>query len=137
MEKIFHLVGNGQTPEGFNLKVFYRQSERGTEMPRITVIWGEGRHAEETSLSARDILVFEYGRASWKNVGGDSKFLKYVKDPPGWFERRCREAQCEWFVPMVKRMAAGEQVSIEEIQTEYFAHNKKPMPCGKWSELFR
>jgi hypothetical protein len=59
------------------------------------------------------------------------------REPPGWFERKCREANCEWFVPFVKRMADGEAVPLKEIEAAYLAHNGKPMPCGKWSELFR
>jgi hypothetical protein len=38
---------------------------------------------------------------------------------------------------MVKRMAAGEDVPLEEIQAAYLAHNGQPMPCGEWSKLFR
>jgi hypothetical protein len=56
--------------------------------------------------------------------------------PPGWFERKCQEANCQWSLPMAKRMSEGECVPVEEILEAYLKHNGGAAPCGKWSQLF-
>lgn len=43
--------------------------------------------------------------------------------PPGWFRRQCEAAGCLWFYGLVERMAAGEEVSIEEIKEAYRENN--------------
>lgn len=43
--------------------------------------------------------------------------------PPGWFRRQCEAAGCLWFFGLVERMAAGEEVSIEEIKATYRENN--------------
>jgi len=70
-------------------------------------------------------------------VAGKIKYDGGIVEEKDWFENRCKEANCEWFVPMVKRMAAGENVPLEEIQAAYLKHNGQPMPCGEWAKLFR
>ena len=71
-------------------------------------------------------------------LNGVLKTLKIEEEPPGWFLRRCAEAKCEWFVPFVERMAAGDEVPIEEIKAAYRIHNEgQDMPCGSWSTLFK
>jgi hypothetical protein len=58
-------------------------------------------------------------------------------EPPGWFERECSAGGFGWFVPIAKRIAAGEKVSLEEITTTYAAHNRgRAMPHGTVSQLF-
>ena len=76
--------------------------------------------------------------------GNSPKELDYVEFPPELFlqgvaRRRFLERNgASWFVPMVERMAAGEKVSLEEIEAAYREHNDgKEMPKGTWGELFR
>ena len=71
-------------------------------------------------------------------VDGELKTMSIEQEPPGWFERKCAEAGCSWFVPFVRRMAAGEDVPLEEIQAAYREHNEgREMPSGTWGSLFR
>ncbi len=117
----------------------YRPEIAGNDLPEAVCFqFGLGPGAQGSVLTPKQMLDYCYGHTVWKQVDGQRRFAGYVKEPPGWFERKCREANCEWFVPPVKRMAAaGEHVALEEIQAAYLAHNGKPMPCGKWRELFR
>lgn len=78
---------------------------------------------------------------SW---GDDLKDIKKVEFPPnlflqGAFRRKLLERnRAEWFVPMVERMAAGEDVTLDEIEAAYREHNGgKEMPKGTWGELQR
>lgn len=43
--------------------------------------------------------------------------------PPGWFLRQCEAAGCLWFYGLVERMAAGEEIPIEEIKAAYRENN--------------
>jgi hypothetical protein len=43
--------------------------------------------------------------------------------PPGWFRRQCEAAGCLWFYGMVERMAAGQEVPIEEIKVAHRENN--------------
>jgi hypothetical protein len=81
--------------------------------------------------------MLEYRPYIYPVIDGRIVSGKLELAPPGWFERKCREADCEWFIQMAKRMAEGEHVPLEEIQAAYLAHNGKSMPCGKWSQLFQ
>jgi hypothetical protein len=103
----------------------------------ISVYIGSGRFDWAKMASPQEILKFRPYHFFDKIVDGQSVADRMEQEPPGWFERKCREANCEWFVPMVKRMAAGEDVPLEEIQAAYLKHNGQPMPCGEWAKLFR
>lgn len=42
---------------------------------------------------------------------------------PGWFERQCIAAGCSWFHSLVKRMAAGQEITIADIKNAYRENN--------------
>jgi len=130
-------VGFGCGAPGPSVWVGYRprNSISGQE-EAIIVQLGEGPHCEEKTLSPREMLQFNYKTVLWREVEGERRFGGIAEDPK-WFEKKCKEAGCEWFVPMARRMAVGEHVALEEIQVSYLARNGKPMPCGTWIELFR
>jgi hypothetical protein len=46
-----------------------------------------------------------------------------------------RANDCDWFVPIVKRMAAGETVPHRDIEAAYLAHNGRPLPHGPYTEV--
>jgi hypothetical protein len=117
--------------------VGYKPAANDIDCPEaIVVAMDEGRHRDGKCLSAKGMLEFRWRSDIWiespngRRYGGE-------KVESDWFKHKCKEANCEWFVPMVERMADGETVPIEEIQAAYIAHNGRPMPCGKWQELFR
>src|SRR5436190_4919642 len=54
----------------------------------------------------------------------------------GWIERTCAAANCAWLWPIMLRLAAKEDVPLEEIQGAYAAHNGgENMPHGTLNEL--
>lgn len=60
------------------------------------------------------------------------------KRHPDWLSDQSIEAGCIWICPMIERMAAGEEVPIEEIGEVYREHNGgQPMPRGTLPELVR
>lgn len=129
-------VGSGYDEHGQTVRVNYAPAHPffhdGKE--RVSVIIGTGIHAEGPCLPAKEILRFQPTHAVWKELGGERKFEEFIKEAPAWFERKCRESNCEWFVPIVRRMAAGEPVPLEELQSAYLAHNGKVMSSAKWGE---
>ena len=98
---------------------------------------GIGPGAHGATYSPETILTYRPYVTTRVVVDGVLRILKSEQAPPGWFERTCRECNCEWFFPLVKRMASGEQVQLQEVQDAYLAHNGKPLPSGTWHELFR
>jgi hypothetical protein len=130
-------IGHGFDAYGEPVWVGYQPAEPGGSVPEIvSVKLHRGRDAEGPSAPPEDILQFRNTTSIWIEEGGKRKFGG-LKEDPNWFENRCREAGCEWFVPMVKRMAAGEHVTLDEIETAYALHNGKPMPCGEWRSMFQ
>jgi hypothetical protein len=97
----------------------------------------QGRHATVVTLPPSKMLEFRLSIYGVEFVDGQRMIDVCGKEPAGWFERMCAEANCEWFVPLAKRMAAGEAVPLKEIQSAYRHHNGgKEMPCGDWGVLF-
>lgn len=133
-----HLVGQGRVANGDPVWIGYRTGERTSSgWPKgILAQVGVGPTALSLVVPASKMLTFKNIHEEWVINDGKSKCIGLV-DEKDWFEHRCKEANCEWFVPMVKRMAAGEDVPLAEIQAAYLQHNGKPMPCGEWSKLFR
>lgn len=138
MFKNEYLVGKGQNLNGSPIFIGYRPKDGGLpdhpEMVAAQV--GHGPANIGLAVSASSMLAFKNCQPRWVEEDGKRKFRGTIEEE-NWFVHRCKEANCEWFVPMVKRMAGGESVPLEEIQAVYLAHNGKPMPCGEWSKLFR
>ena len=138
-----YLVGLGTTPYPDNglparlTVVFFEKLSWANQIqpdsPYILVeIWRNGVSVGPTS-TPEEILEHRPHILSKTSTGK----THYEQEPPGWFERKCAEANCSWFVPLVKRMAAGEKVPLSEIQAEYRNHNaEKELPCGLMGEVF-
>jgi hypothetical protein len=56
-------------------------------------------------------------------------------EPAGWFDHFCKQLQCPWFPDLVRRMANGEAVILEELQSNYRTQNGREMPTGTWAQL--
>jgi hypothetical protein len=87
---------------------------------------GEGGVATASSWLKR-------GANNWHQDNG-----RWVKEPElsGWFVRLCHEAGCGWFVPMVYRLAADEDVPLAEIEAAYRANNGgREMPSGTFFQV--
>ena len=55
-----------------------------------------------------------------------------------WFEEYCIRLDCPWFPPVVRRMATGATVSIQDIQNSYRAHTQGvELPVGSWDDLYK
>jgi hypothetical protein len=108
---------------GWPLWVAYRPEDPQGGV-RIIILIGEGPVAQSLVTTPIKVLEFIYGQTISKAVNG-KVVITTVDEPPGWFERKCHEANCDWFVPMVKRMAAGEDIPLEEIKTAYQLNNNR------------
>ncbi len=137
-EKYFIGVATIPHPENglpARLKVVYFPKRLGAKAsdpddPRILVeLWQSGTSTGPTR-SPRQVLEFRHHIHHVEVVNGVCRET-FEEEPPGWFERQCALAYCEWFVPLVRRMAAGEAVPLAEIQAAYRAHNDgKELPAG-------
>jgi hypothetical protein len=84
----------------------------------ILVEWGYRGNTEGPTRPPKEMLDFREGHLVTRIVEGKEK-ATWEEESPGWFERKCAEAHCSWFVPMVRQMAAGEEVSLEEIRAAF------------------
>lgn len=137
-----YLVGQGTTPYPENglpsrltvvflPKASWVQASEPDDPHVLVEMWQDGTSTGPT-LTPKAML--DYRPYVPHKVGDKTTF---EQDSPGWFERKCVEANCSWFVPLAKRMAAGEKVPIEEIQTAYKSHNDgQEMPCGALGKSF-
>lgn len=92
----------------------------------LSVCIGEGRVGFGAVKPPKEMLEFIYGQTISKEING-KVVIERRDEPPGWFERECREANCEWFIPLARRMAQGEKGLLEEVKAAYLAHNGKPI----------
>jgi hypothetical protein len=137
-EYLEYLVGQGSVDPNQTIWVGYRpRGERNSEEAVCVSVGPICRDSETYVLPPAKMLERRPFIQVGSVINGRWQTSKSEQESPGWFGRKCHEANCEWFVPMVKRMAGGEHVPLEEIQAAYLAHNGKPMPCGDWIELFR
>lgn len=132
-----YVIGQGRDSYHEPLWVSY-VPRAGIQGVRICVQEGVGPHARSWMESPAE--MFDARRLQWDVV--EKNGIPTMTNPrlqrPGWFERKCAEAGCSWFVPFVRRMAAGEEIPLEEIQAAYREHNEgKEMPSGTWGSLFR
>ena len=146
MGNLTYLVGIGTIPHPQNglpatltivcmPKLSFAAPER-QDLPHVFVeTWQDGS-AEGPTLPPNEMLNYHPYVRQRSNESSSSK-VTYDQESPGWFERKCRQANCEWFVPFVKRMAIGEEMPLKEIQAAYLAHNGKPMPCREGNDMFR
>jgi len=132
-----YLVGKGVSPDGLAIRITYTPAHPffHDSKERVAVIVGQGVHSEGPCVPAERILKFEKTREVWNRQGEKPVFEGFVKEPPGWFERKCQEAHCEWFIPFVEKIASGECVTIEEIPKAFFYHNKSMMPSSSWGNM--
>ena len=131
------MIGKGRTKNNVPVGIGYRPAGTGwSSETEIIAQFDDGPGSSGSTISPSRMLQFKHHEVKWIEENGQRKFGG-LDIEENWFEHRCKEANCEWFVPMVKRMATGEDVPLEEIQAAYLAHNGQPMPCGEWSKLFR
>ena len=91
--------------------------------------WQDGESTGPT-LPPQQMLAYR-PYVSRRGISDRSPGTTFEQEPAGWFERRCAEANCLWFLPLVERMARGERVPLLEIQAAYRMHNHgKEMPSG-------
>jgi hypothetical protein len=138
MSDLEYLIGIAPRPYGNYLCIGYCPWNSNERTPLIAIRIGKGRNSESWCLSPSRILERRPHIFHYEVVEGVAKMVKIAEEPPGWFARRCAETKCEWFVPFVERMAAGEEVPLEEIQAAYRIHNEgQEMPSGSWNTLFK
>lgn len=96
----------------------------------VIVSSGGSPHDDSFSGSAPEIL-------SWK-LKSVTSTGNIEEDPQPWFERCCNKSGCSWIVPLIRRKAADQSVSIAEIEAAYREHNGgKEMPKGTWGQLLK
>lgn len=100
--------------------------------PAIGISDGWSPHDAGTVANPQFWLNFR--QSKWVLVGRE--YVEFT-EPPGWFERKCAEANCEWFAPLVRRMAEGEPVSLRDVEDAYRnLHGKdEEMISGTWGTL--
>lgn len=92
--------------------------------PIVSVFFGSIAGTRQSPcFEPAEMLGFVMGRSVWKEVDGKMKHFGYEYEPPGWFRRQCEAADCLWFYGLVERMAAGEEIPIEEIKAAYRENN--------------
>ena len=73
--------------------------------------------------------VWEYAPTGRGSSGAGYSFqaciTKFADEP--WFRRLFRDANAEWFIPFIERMAAGEKVPFEEIEARHIELFGKPL----------
>lgn len=94
---------------------------------------------EGSNFSDSKVPLIGFSEPSLRDAGGATDARTWLArnaetwspTRPGWFERVLREANCGWFVPILHRLAAGENVPAEEIKKLYSDHNDgKPIIEG-------
>ena len=76
------------------------------------------------------IGVWKYAESGQGSSGSGYSFLQCMEnfiEKPTWFRRLFRDANAEWFIPFIERMAAGEKVPFEEIESRHIELFGKPM----------
>ena len=137
-EPIRYLVGSKEGTIYSKLQVSHAPLGVYNDEPTVIVQIGEGPVAEGCVLPPKKILDFSPHIFRDKAIDGKLKMVGMEQEAPGWFARKCEEAGCSWFVPFVERMASGETVSLEEIQTAYRANNGgKEMISGVYGKPFK
>lgn len=132
-----YLIGKGANKHGIPVWVGYRVDGKGD--PEVAVCMHAGRHADGPVLPPEQMLEFAPRIYCVREVDGKKELWPTNEhEPSGWFGSKCAEANCSWFVPLVERMATGEEVALEEIEAAYREHSGgKEMPRGIWWQLAR
>src|SRR3954454_1868957 len=128
----FFLIGRGTDSAG--IPVFVAMTYPNHE-PRIFVQLNLGPPSEDWDFAVNEALQYTLRTTQHAQVDGVVRFVGIVSEPPGWFERKCAEANCQWFVPIVKRMAAGENVQLQEIEASYLTYNGSPLRHGQFHQI--
>lgn len=128
-----HLVGHGDGDIYTEVHIWLSYFGANNTNPKISAMTGNGPVSKGPTLSPGKIREFRPHVFHDEIIDGQSKTTKIEQEPLGWFTRKCEEAGCAWFLPYVDRMAAGEDVPLEEIQFSYREHNEgREMPQGEW-----
>jgi hypothetical protein len=140
MSNLRYLIGIGAVPHPQNglparltivymPKLSFAAPDR-QDTPHILVeTWQDGS-SEGPTLPPNEMLNYRPYVRQRSNEYASSK-VTYEQESPGWFERKCVEANCSWFFPLTKRLATGEKVPLREIEAAYKTHNDgKEMPRG-------
>lgn len=132
-DNFYYLLGHGTTSAGVPVYVALKDPE--LRVPIILVQLERGPTSENWELSATKMLGFSPVGAKFATVAGRVRFVGVERAPADWFKSKCKEANCEWFLPFVERIAKGEQIRLEEIEAAHRMYNGKPLPRGKWNAL--
>ena len=130
----YRLVGSGTRTDG--VPVCIALSYSPNLEPMVVVQDNRGPASENWEFSLPQAAGFTPKSVRYEPSEGGVRFREVIQEPSGWFERKCAEANCGWFAVLAKRIASGEPVRLEEIDAAYVAHNGKPIPCGRWDELY-
>jgi hypothetical protein len=89
--------------------------------------YGVGYEPPDPDMPERGPIVF------WEGTGmgaAGGNFFPHEALDPKW-DDNYRASKTEWFIPFVRRMAAGETVSLEELLAAYRAiHDHDPRTFG-------
>lgn len=121
-----YIIANYLTKERLPTWILFFPAEPEKDKKKVIAV-GHGTNRNNPQgpcLEPKKMLEFLMGKSIWKEVDGKMKFFGCEYEPPGWFYRQCEAAGCLWFYSMVERMAAGEEISIEEIQAAYRENNE-------------
>jgi len=117
-----HIIAHFQAENGFPAWITYYPVPHlfRDDQPRITLFYGTNRcRPQGPCLRPAEMLEWTPHIFHEKPIDGK----RWEPGSPDWFRHKCAEAGCSWFVSFVERMAAGEDIPIEEIKAAYREHN--------------
>jgi hypothetical protein len=111
---------------GVDLLILYRPRDRKVVMT--------GARQSAHDLVENDLQTWLSTRPH--RVAATTRSEAQDEQPGAWFRRVCVEAGCGWFLPLARRIAAGEPVAPDEIVGTYAAnYHGQAMPCGFFEDL--
>lgn len=132
-DSFYYLLGHGTTSAGVPVYVALKDLE--LRDPIILVQLERGPTSENWELPATEVLEFSPIAVRFETVADTVGFVGMERAPVDWFKSKCKEANCEWFLPFVERIAKGEQIRLEEVEATHRMYNGKPLLRGKWNAL--
>ena len=135
MERTEYVIGHAKDEFGEPIWIGYRPTGPAWKPgPAVCVQIGIGPTGESFVRTPQEMLNFK--PHTHDSSDGRMESAPSGQDSPIWFQCKCKQAGCEWFASLVIRMAAGENVPLEEIEALYVAQNGQAIPQGRWSRLF-